>query len=156
MMMLANKKMKIYLDQMTSVKPPDFDNFKFLKLAEGYFFKNEVNENVKLVAEIYKSDSSSDWAGFEYGANKIHLEDLIEGSIQEVAVTGISLVKQLSNDFKSQFKNAHPIFWLGIDEFSEFPSVTLGFYVKRKGMAPILPEDEASLEGFSNAISIVI
>lgn len=153
--MLANKKMKPYLDKASNVKASCLEYLDFLKLGEGYFFKTEVNENVKTVVEIYKTDSSSDWTGFEYGTNKIHLEDLIEGPIQGVAASGIFLVQRLANDFKNQFNNVNPIFWLGVDEFSEFPSVTLGFYVERESGAPIFPKNEKDLDNFAHALLII-
>ncbi len=133
--MLANKKMEPYLDKAPCSQASCLEYFIFLKIGEGYFFKNEVDKNVETVVEIYKKDPSSDWTGFEYGTNKIHLEDLIEGPIQKVAASGIFLVQRLVNDFKNQFNNVNPIFWLGVDEFSEFPSVTLGFYIKERAMS---------------------
>jgi hypothetical protein len=153
-MMLANKKMEPYLDMAPCVNAERLEYFNFLKIGEGYFFKREINENVETVIDVYKKDPSSDWTGFEYGTNKIHLEDLFEGSIQEVAASGIFLVQRLANDFKNQFNNANPVFWLGIDEFSEFPSVTLGFYVEREGDVPLLPKNETALDNFSHAVLI--
>jgi hypothetical protein len=153
-MIISNKKMETYLDWALHIKEPSFEYLTFLKLGEGYFFKAEVNENIKIVAEVYKKDSSSDWTSFEYGTNKLHLEDLIDGSIKEVAAGGIIIVQRLVSDFKNQFKDVNPIFWLGVDEFSEFPSVTLGFYVERNGDQPLLPKNEIELENFAHAVLI--
>ena len=154
--MFFNNKMKPYLDKVVSINTTNLEYLAFAKLSDGYFFEREINENVKIVVEAYESNLSSDWAGFEYGTNKIHLEDFIEGSVQDITVLGISLVTQLADRFKKQFENLSPVFWLGSDEFADLPSVTLGFYVKREGMVPLLPEDQISLDKFANALLIVV
>jgi len=154
-MIVANKKMKAYIDRGSVVNLDELKEISFAKLGKGYFFEKEINVNVQVVSDTYAVDSNFDWAGFEYSTNKIHLEDLIQAEIPDVVVAGIGLAKRLANQFKIQFPSQNAVFWVGCDDFGEYPSVTLSFYVKRDGMLPLLPEDESSLETFENAILIV-
>ena len=155
-MILFNRKMKKYLDMGINNNISELETLVFIRLGAGFFFDREVNENVRTVANVYSADPDCDWAGFEYGTNKLHLENEMQAPLSDVAAAGICLAQRLADRFKKQFPDSKAIFWLGCDEFGEYPSVTLGFYVKREGMTPLLPEDGFSLEKFSNAILIVI
>lgn len=131
------------------------EGLAFVQLGSGFFFEREVRDNVKNVVESYSKDKDSDWAGFEYSTNKLHLEDEIHGSISDIASSGVLLVQRLADRFKTQFPDQKAVFWLGFDEFGIYPSVTMVFYVKREGMIPLLPEDDISLESFQNALLVV-
>lgn len=153
--MLANKKMKPYLDKSSESSSIELEGLSFTNIGDGFFFERSVNPNLKLVADTYACDSSFDWPGLEYTTNKIHLEDEIQAAIPQVVVLGIGLVQRLADQFKIQFPDWNAIFCVGCDELGEYPSVTLSFYVKRDGMLPLLPEDEASLDAFDNAVLIL-
>jgi hypothetical protein len=155
-MMVLNNKMKRYLNWTPKADMGDLGNLEFVKLGEGYFFKREVNDNLILVSNLLSKDAASDWAGHEKFANKIHLEAETNAPIAEAAAAGIDLARQLADKFKLTFPNQQAVFSLGCDEFGEFPSVTLSFYVKREGMLPLLPEDEAALDSFASALMIVL
>lgn len=154
-MMVLNTKMNRYLHWVPKADVGDLADIEFVKLGNGYFFEREVNDNLRQVVALLSKDSESDWAGYEYSTNKIHLETEINASIPETAAAGIYLVQRLADKFKATFPNQNAIFWLGCDEFGEFPSVTLSFYVKREGMLPLLPENEPSLNLFANALMVV-
>jgi hypothetical protein len=154
-MMLSNKAMKQYLGSIRTVDTENLENLSFLKLGDGFFFEIEVNENVRTVVDTYEKDPSSDWAGFEYSTNKLHLEDFIKGTIHDVTVAGIFLVTQLADRFRQHFTGVSAVFWLSSDAYSEFPSVTLSFYVEREGMVPLLPKNEIALNEFAHALLIV-
>ncbi len=153
--MLVNKKMRVYLDRSLQVDLIEPEGLNFTNMARGYFFERVINPSLKVVVDTYAPDRDFDWPGFEYSANKIHLEDDFNAAIPVVANFGIGLVQRLANRFKIQFPSKNAVFCIGCDEFGEFPSVTLSFYVKRDGSLPLLPEDEASLEKFDNAILIL-
>jgi len=154
-MILANKKMMHYLDNSAEAIPFELGGLTFKNIGGGYFFERVVSSNLRVVVNFYASELDFDWSGLEYSTNKIHLEDDIEAPISDVVIFGIALARHLVQSFKAIFPNESPVFWVGCDEFSEYPSVTLGFYVKRYGMLPLLPEDEASLESFQGAILIL-
>ena len=154
-MILANKKMRAYLEKDSVVNMNKLEEISFKKIGKGYFFEKEVNANVKIVSDAYAEDKDFDWSGFEYSTNKIHLEDVIQADLPDVVIAGIGLAKRLFDRFKVLFPNLNVVFWVGFDEFGEYPSVTLSFYVKRDGMLPLMPEDESSLEAFDNAIFMV-
>jgi hypothetical protein len=154
-MILLNKKMRVYFDRSPIGSSNNLQDLAFIKVGQGFFFLREVNKNVMTVAEAYMTSKNADWAGLEYGTNKLHLEEEVQDSISEVTAMGVHLVQRLASQFKREFPDQPAVFWLGCDEFGEYPSVTLGFYIKREGMTPLLPEDETSLERFSNAILLV-
>lgn len=154
-MILANKKMRAYFNKDSNINTDKLEEITFKKIGKGYFFEKEANENVKIVSDAYAEDNDFDWSGFEYSTNKIHLEDVIQADLPDVVIAGIHLAKRLADQFKALFPNPNAVFWVSFDEFGEYPSVTLSFYVKRDGMLPLLPEDESSLEAFDNAIFMV-
>lgn len=154
-MMLLNKKMRAYLDRSLEVDLIEPEGLNFIKMAHGYFFERVINPSLKVVVDTYAPNMGFDWLGFEYSANKIHLEDDFHTAIPVVANFGIGLAQRLANRFKIQFPSKSAVFCVGCDEFGEYPSVTLSFYMKRAGSLPLLPEDEASLEKFDNAILIL-
>jgi hypothetical protein len=153
--MLANKKMKVYLDRRSRLSSINLERLAFENIGDGFFFERSVSPNLKLVADTYAQDSGFDWPGLEYTTNKIHLEDEIQAAIPDVAFLGVDLARRLADQFKIQFPDRNAIFYVGCDEFGEYPSVTLSFYVKRDGMLPLLPEDETSLDAFDNAVLIL-
>lgn len=155
-MIFFNNKMKAYLDIDSNRDVGELENLSFIQLGSGFFFDREVNENVKTVVKTYSANRDSDWAGFEFGTNKLHLEDELRASIPDVTAAGIYLTQRLADRFKTQFPDIKAVFWLGCDELGEYPSVTLSFYVRREGMLPLLPEDEAALNSFPTALMMVL
>ena len=154
-MIYSNKKMQRYLDEApASLREHPLD-WSFVKLGCGYFFNREINSNTRSVIDVYSKDESSDWAGLEYGVNKVHLTDEIDLPVDDVAQIGALLIRKLFSDFQRKFPDQRAIFWLSCDVESEFPSVVIGFYVKRPDALALLPEDNQLLDKFNEAILVI-
>ena len=118
-MIISNEKMNKYCNGTSSLDLNAIKGFEFTKLGDGYFFVRMVDENVMKVARIYSISKDDDWAGFEYGTNKIHLEDELQGTISEITFASVKLVKFLFDRFKERFPAESPVFWLSCNEFTE-------------------------------------
>lgn len=154
-MIYSNKKMRKYLNEAkTSLSECQLD-WSFVQLGGGYFFDREINSNTRSVIDAYIKDESGDWAGLEYGVNKVHLADEIDLPIDDVTGIGVLLVRKLSSNFQRKFPDQKAIFWLSCDAESEFPSVVIGFYIKRSGALALLPEDNQLLDEFNEAILVI-
>ena len=98
-MIFLNKKMKMYVGKNKNKDIGKLNNFSIVKLESGFFFERAITDVVKMLASSYSLDKDSDWAGFEYSRNKIHLEDDVHGSIAEIASQGVFLIEQLAAQF---------------------------------------------------------
>lgn len=154
-MIFHNKKMKEHLGKARNSMVECPVKLNFFSLGGGYFFESEVNSSVRSVVDAYSRDEKADWAGFEYGVNKIHLTDVIDLPIDGLTEVGIQLVMKLSSNFKAEFPERDAIFWLSCNAEGDFPSVVIGFYVKRPDAAALLPEDNQLLDKFNEAILLV-
>ena len=154
--MASNKKMKEFIARVKKNQSPEVNlDLNFSRVGSGYFFTQCIHASVRRVAKIYKTDPSFDWARYEYTINKIHLTDRIEGSFEQMGLAGLHLVEAAAKKFSERYKNVSAIFWLSVNEFTEFPSICLSFYVIRKGDLPILPVDEDVLDRFMDAAVVI-
>jgi hypothetical protein len=155
-MKLLNKQMEKYSCFKSGA--PDFfgKGLEFQRLGEGVFFKRSVNKNLHLVVDHYSGDASFDWSGYEYSQNKIHLDEIFSGQLLNVVSSGVSMVQKLAEIFAENHPKEKSVFWLSCDEIGAIPSATFGFYLKRKGFLPILPENEDAISEFASPLMVIL
>lgn len=155
-MRLLNRQMKKYLCPEGEAAVLNVGDFAFQRLGKGYFFSRSVSQNLNLVVDHYANDAFFDWSRYEYSQNKVHLDELLPGQLTDIVFSGIALIQQLAENFNEAHPEENAVFWLSCDEGGEMPSATFGFYVRRKGCPPILPEDEVGVSKFSSPLMMVL